>query len=235
MPESVAIIHPIKPIPVLSDSDRNRFLAKIDISQNINECWNWIGRTYANSKKPYGQFDLKSCYMAHRISYFFHYGVDPLKLCVLHKCDNHKCVNPNHLFLGTNADNVADKVLKGRQARNVCWNKGKETIFRLWDNANCSANKKQFVEMKLLYEKNNISVNELSKRYGISKKAVSSGIRKLGGYIPKVYHVLNEKEVLEIRDKYSPKLRNSVKLAKEYDIGNKTIMDIVQFKTWKHI
>jgi hypothetical protein len=38
-------------------------------------------------------------------------------MCVLHKCDNRKCCNPSHLFLGTNLDNIADKLAKGRQAR----------------------------------------------------------------------------------------------------------------------
>ena len=46
-----------------------------------------------------------------------HRGAIPDKLCVLHHCDNRMCINPDHLFLGTRADNMADKLRKGRQTR----------------------------------------------------------------------------------------------------------------------
>lgn len=55
---------------------------------------------------------------SHRVSWIVHNGEIPEGMHVLHKCDNRKCINPEHLFLGTNADNVADKVSKDRQARN---------------------------------------------------------------------------------------------------------------------
>ena len=54
---------------------------------------------------------------AHRAAWFAKHGDIPLGLHVLHKCDNRRCINTDHLFLGTNADNVADKVAKNRQGR----------------------------------------------------------------------------------------------------------------------
>jgi hypothetical protein len=90
-----------------------RFWAKVDIG-GPDECWPWTAGTY---RKGYGQFNAGPPWHpnhAHRYAWIYTYG-DPGELHVLHSCDNPPCCNPAHLFLGTNADNMADKVAKGRQ------------------------------------------------------------------------------------------------------------------------
>lgn len=81
-------------------------------------CWLWRGTlTSNNSKKAYGWVDVKGSKLAHRYSYAITCGEIPEGMNILHKCDNHICVNPNHLFVGTQKDNVADCTLKNRRAK----------------------------------------------------------------------------------------------------------------------
>ncbi len=75
-------------------------------------CWEWTGSLDTHG---YGQLAVhRVAQRVHRLVWAVTHG-DPGKLHVLHTCDNRKCCNPDHLFLGTNADNVRDRVEKGRQ------------------------------------------------------------------------------------------------------------------------
>ena len=89
-------------------------LARFD-AQHIPEpnsgCWLWIG----SQRRGYGLiWDAGKQWLAHRVSWVIHSGAIPDGMHVLHKCDTPPCVNPQHLFLGTHAQNMADRDRKGR-------------------------------------------------------------------------------------------------------------------------
>lgn len=106
---------------------RRQFVQRV-LSQyavNDNGCWIWQGAD--NSKRggrPFGiygvctiRFNRLACrILAHRLSFAFHTGNDPDRLSVCHRCDVPLCINPEHLFLGTAQQNMADAQRKGRLA-----------------------------------------------------------------------------------------------------------------------
>ena len=80
-------------------------------------CWIWMG-TQRDEKRGYGQFFMnKKRERAHRASWLLYNGNIPENMLVLHRCDTPACVNPHHLFLGTDRDNVQDCINKKRRWR----------------------------------------------------------------------------------------------------------------------
>ncbi len=104
----------------------DKFWSRVAI-KSPNECWFWTkgktgkpGNYYGRARyEPYGS-------MAHRVSYAITKGSIPEGKHILHSCDNGLCCNPNHLRVGTPADNMRDKVERGRaRGNNIGWPKGK--------------------------------------------------------------------------------------------------------------
>jgi hypothetical protein len=92
-----------------------RLMAKVrKPGTSEDDCWDWVGATYAFGYGTIGT--SKGNDGAHRVSYRLFVGPIEEGLCVLHKCDNPKCTNPRHLFLGSKKDNAVDRSAKGRGA-----------------------------------------------------------------------------------------------------------------------
>lgn len=89
-----------------------RFMAKV---RRTDSCWIWSAAKYWSG---YGAFRyFNRIIPAHRASYQIHTGKIPDGFVVMHRCDNKSCVNPAHLKIGTQMENIRDKMTKGRQLR----------------------------------------------------------------------------------------------------------------------
>lgn len=127
-----------------------------------NGCWLWLGPV---DPKGYGILDwsrpgLPRLQRAHRVAFAVYNG-EPGTLHVCHTCDVPACCNPDHFFLGTNADNTADRTAKGRQA------KGEE-------NGNRSLTEAEVLEIRRTYVRGGLLTQEdLASRYGVARSLVS--------------------------------------------------------------
>jgi hypothetical protein len=91
-------------------TDRDRFWLKV---QRVGRCWEWQG---SRTTRGYGV--VTGGALAHRAAWMYTHGDIPEGLNVCHRCDNPPCVRPGHLYLGTQADNLADMTSKGRRKSN---------------------------------------------------------------------------------------------------------------------
>lgn len=130
------------------------------VSQPADGCWEWQGRR--QTRYPYGQTTYRGrAIPAHRLAWIITHGDIDAGLVVCHRCDNPPCCRPDHLLLGTYAENSADMVTKGRQAR------------RRGTQASGAKMTAELVrELRARYDAGGVSTHQLAAEYGLSSMPV---------------------------------------------------------------
>lgn len=138
-------------------------------------CWNWGG---VIDERGYGKFcftpktGFRRKIFSHRVSYFLKHGSIDHSLMVCHHCDNRRCCNPDHLFLGTRAQNNYDMLAKGRQARGEEIGRQKLTVEKV----------KEILELHF-YE--GVNCAELGRRFNVTATNIHAVVeRRTWAHVP---------------------------------------------------
>lgn len=153
--------------PTAGLTEAERFWRKVDRSEGEDMCWTWMGGLFVagygmfypeNKDYPIKKYSIPI--PAHRYAFIAANGSIPDGRFVLHRCDNRRCVNPAHLFLGTHDENMADMAQKGRSHR-------PESRVRFAEKM-CAASVKTLRER----HQNGVSQRQLAKAFNISRSYV---------------------------------------------------------------
>lgn len=148
------VLDRLRNIPVISEKQILRFWTNVQLKADLDKCWKWL-RT--KDEAGYGMVNLNYVtYRSHRVAFFIHNAIDPIGKFVCHSCDNTSCCNPNHLFLGTPADNFDDMEIKGRNFIPVAENNGMSKL----SNGNV-------LKIREIFANGNISRRQLAELYNI--------------------------------------------------------------------
>jgi hypothetical protein len=135
---------------------KERLLSRAEPEQNSG-CWLWFRSL---DGKGYGSVSLNGKNVrAHRLSWVLHKGPIPHGLCLLHKCDTPACINPDHMRIGTHAENMRDRTIKGRGA-----------TFPGNKNPNSKLSSEQVDEIRRL--RGQVTQRALANQFGVCKSAI---------------------------------------------------------------
>ena len=200
------------------------------------DCWNWTGGI---GHEGYGDLNFNhKKYLTHRFSYELHNGKIPEGKLVCHKCNNRKCVNPDHLYAGTQKQNSNDMILAG-------------TLIHGKDHCHAKITEKDAVEIQRLYAQGGWTHRTLAEKFRINHSNIGNILRgtrwkhtNLGlEFTPDTLNKgethnaskLTEKQVIEIRDKYANGECTYKQLGGEYGVVLSAIQKIIKRDSWKHV
>lgn len=149
-----------KPLPQINQKYIKRFWSKIAIGQP-EQCWEWKAGLVPRS--GYGAFLINyQNRLAHRVAFALTYGCNIENLWILHRCDNRKCCNPDHLFVGTSKDNAQDAKSKKRHLHGQ-----RHPLAKLTDD----------VVREILMQKGTKPLIQLAKKYGVDAALIGRIMR----------------------------------------------------------
>jgi hypothetical protein len=141
-----------------SENDARKFWKRVN---KTDECWLWTGKPHRSDAWGYGRLTVNGkTIKAHRFAYILAYGDIPSGMLVRHRCDNPLCVRPDHLLLGTDQDNIDDKVSRGRQA------KGERVGSAILSDANV-------VEIRAIYERGESHQAGIARLFGVDRRTIN--------------------------------------------------------------
>jgi hypothetical protein len=229
-----------------NDRIKARFWAKVSVCEHGKECpdccWPWTGamtsRGYKHGK-GYGHIGYKEegsfkNITGHRVAWeLAHNKFIPEGLWCLHTCDNPPCCNPQHLWLGSQRDNIEDMRLKGRAAKGEEHHKSKLTV-------------EQVMEIRALAKTGGHTLTDLGRRYGVSRSTIHEVVSGNNwGYIPGAGKMhsrrphyrtkLTEQDVQIIRRLVATEQSTQAELARRFGVNRSSIHCAVTGKTWAHV
>lgn len=163
-----------------TQSEIQRFWSKVDkdgqtMPSMDSSCWEW---TAGKCRNGYGRFRVnRDKRGSHRVAWILTNGPIPHDdsyhgICVCHKCDNRICVNPSHLFLGTNAENMRDRTTKGRVSSGE-------------DHYKAKLSESDIVNIRSSHSAGGITMTAIAARFGVTPALISVIInRKIWRHIP---------------------------------------------------
>jgi uncharacterized protein YerC len=211
-------------------SDEEKFWAQVE---KTDTCWNW---TSGKDKDGYGSFlgkvgDRVVYRRAHRFAYALVHGDIPHGMCVCHSCDNPPCVNPEHLFLGTDSDNMNDKISKG-------WHRA-----AFGEDAGKAILTEEQVRAILIDPRPHTAI---AADYGVKGATIGSIKQRVSwSHITDVepVHAVRVSAHKGVSDKITPEIVVGIRasnesysrLAQKYGVSISTICDIRKRRSWAHV
>jgi hypothetical protein len=212
-------------------SQRLEHFSKVDAATG---CWLWTAST---NKSGYGRLGVDGkVFLAHRLAYAVAHGAIPDGMHVCHRCDTPACINPDHLFIGTNADNMLDKLSKNRQSKGSDFSSTKLT------EAQVAAIRLDKRPQWVIAQDYGISQSQVSlihrneewRHLDLTQAAYSNGRIDNGNRVKGTAHPL-----AKLDDEKVQRIRSSAKsiraLSEEYGVSEGLISRVIKRTAWVHV